>query len=92
MSDYFLHHISLICLSQYCALMCCFVLYLLDIAETWFWIRNNCCKISGKRLVALLGESNLGRVDGRGSATERKPGNDRPKTARTEEKKDTLSC
>jgi len=37
---------------------------------------NNCCKISGKwleALEALLGESNLGRVDGRGSATEKKP-------------------
>ena len=29
-----LHQISLICLAQYCALMCCFVLYLLDICKT----------------------------------------------------------
>jgi len=37
---------------------------------------NNCCKISGKwleALEALPGESNLGRVAGRGSATEQKP-------------------
>ena len=33
MSEYFLHQISLICLSQYYALMCCFVLYLLDICQ-----------------------------------------------------------
>ena len=33
MSEYFLHQISLICLSQYCALMCCFVLYLLDMSN-----------------------------------------------------------
>jgi len=30
-----------------------------DIAETWFRIPNNCCKIFGKRLEALLSESNL---------------------------------
>jgi len=55
--------------------------------ETWFWIPNNCCEISGKGLKALLNESKCKRVDERGSATatERKPASDRPKTARTEE-------
>jgi len=33
MPEYFLHQISLICLSQYCAIMYCFLLYLLDICQ-----------------------------------------------------------
>ena len=33
MPEYILHQISLICLAQYCALMYCFVLYLLDMCQ-----------------------------------------------------------
>jgi len=33
MPEYFLHQIWLICLTQYCALIYCFVLYLLDIRQ-----------------------------------------------------------